>query len=62
MAQEFFDVVEVGIGPDHFAGAGPAEGVRGDVDIEPSLLGIGMKPTSDSVVRQWISMMIKEDF
>ena len=33
VAQEFFDVVEVGVGADHFGRAGSAEGVGGDVDV-----------------------------
>ena len=62
VAEEFFDVVEVGIGADHFGGAGAAEGVRGDVDIELGLFGVTMQPVADSVGGEWVSVVIEEDF
>lgn len=60
VAEQFLDVVEVGPGPDQLGGAGPAEGVRGDVDIKPGPVRVAGQAPGDDVVFQPPPVVIEE--
>jgi hypothetical protein len=59
--EELLDVVEIGVALDHLGGAAPAEGVRGDVDVQPELTAVAAYAIAQGMLRERPAGLVDED-
>ena len=63
VAEDLFHVVEIGVGSDHLGGAGPPEGVRGDLLglLEPGGFGVAVQVLADAMSAPGLPLAGEED-